>query len=124
MFIESRPSRSWYQRRAAFWGATCVSHAAPCWLVKGAGKCPGEAISIFFTDGASGVFYKSIPLPGVPTDVTLSPDRKWLAVIYTASDSSGGHIAIYAIDSFGDLSLTATSGPVGVASFYGVAISQ
>jgi hypothetical protein len=103
---------------------------APCWLVKGpgnlwyAGNSPGEAISIFFTDGASGVFYKSIPLPGVPTDVTLSPDRKWLAVIYTASDSSGGHIAVYAIDSFGDLSLTATSGPVGVASFNGVAISQ
>jgi len=43
---------------------------APCWVAKGPGNIwytansPGEAISIFLTDGQGGVFYKSIPLPG------------------------------------------------------------
>jgi hypothetical protein len=38
-------------------------------------------LSVFFTDGLGGVFYKSIPLPGSPSDITGSPDHKWLAVI-------------------------------------------
>jgi hypothetical protein len=103
---------------------------APCWVAKGPGNVwymgnsPGQAISIFFSDGEGGTFYKSISLPGVPTDVTVSRDAKWLAVIYTAADGSGGRIALFAIDDFGDLSLAATSNPVGVASFNGVAISQ
>ena len=97
---------------------------APCWLVKGphslwyAGNSPGHAISIFFSDDKGGAFYKSIPLPGAPTDITVSPDGNWLAVIYTASD--GAHIAVYSIDKFGDLTPAATSPAVGVASFSGV----
>jgi len=65
-----------------------------------------------------------VTLPGVPTDVTVSRDGRWLAVIYTAADGSGGRIAVFAIDTYGDLSLAATSGPIGIASFNGVAISQ
>jgi len=103
---------------------------APCWLAKGpgnlwyAGNSPGMAISIFFSDGQGGAFYKSVSLPGVATDITVSPDGAWLAVIYTASDGSGGRVAVYAIDAYGDLSLEAESQPIGVASFNGVAISQ
>ena len=103
---------------------------APCWLAKGSGNVwytgnsPGMAVSIFFSDGQGGTFYKSVPLPGVPTDVTVSRDGKWLAVIYTAADNSGGRIALFAIDGYGDLSLAATSNPVGIASFSGVAFSQ
>ena len=103
---------------------------APCWLAKGpgnvwyAGNSPGEAVSIFFSDGQGGTFYKSVSVGGVPTDVSVSPDRKWLAVIFTASDGSGGRISVFSIDSFGDLSLAATSDPVGIASFNGVAFSQ
>jgi hypothetical protein len=50
---------------------------APCWVAKGPGNLwytansPGHAISIFLTDGQGGVFYKSIPLPGGPTDITV-----------------------------------------------------
>jgi hypothetical protein len=101
---------------------------APCWLAKGAGNIwysgnsPGEAISIFFSDGQGGVFYKSVPVPGVPTDITVSPDGKWLAVIYTASGN--GYVAVFAIDAYGDLSPVATSSPIGVGAFNGVAISQ
>ena len=46
---------------------------APCWVAKGpgsvwyTGNSPGNAISIFFTDGQGGVFYKSVALPGSPT---------------------------------------------------------
>ena len=103
---------------------------APCWLVKGprslwyTGNSPGQAVSIFFSDGEGGVFYKSLPLPGTPTDVAISPDDKWFAVIYTAADGSGGRVAVYAIDEFGDLSLAATSAPAGAAAFSGVAFSQ
>lgn len=103
---------------------------APCWLAKGpgnawySGNSPGHSVSVFFTDGQGGTFYKSISLPGVPTDVTVSRDNKWLAVIYTATDGSGGRIAVFSIDTYGDLSLVATSAPVGAASFNGVAISQ
>lgn len=103
---------------------------APCWLAKGpgnlwySGNSPARAISIFFSDGQGGAFYKSIPLAGTPTDVSVSPDGKWLAVIFTASDGSGGRIAVFAIDSFGDLKLAATSDPIGIASFNGVAFSQ
>jgi hypothetical protein len=60
----------------------------------------------------------------MPTDVTVSSDGQWFAVIYTAADGSGGRIAVYAIDGFGDLTLAATSGPVGVSGFSGVAFSQ
>ena len=101
---------------------------APCWVAKGpgsiwyTGNSPGHAISIFFSDGKDGVFYKSVPLPGAPSDITVSPDRKWLAVIYAAG--SDAYVAVFAIDGHGDLTPVATSSPIGVASFSGVAISQ
>ncbi|HVS77667.1 MAG TPA: hypothetical protein VHE11_12085 [Steroidobacteraceae bacterium] len=101
---------------------------APCWVAKGpgsvwyTGNSPGQAISIFFSDGEGGTFYKSVPLPGVPTDLTVSKDRKWLAVIYSANGS--GYVAVFAIDPYGDLTLRATSNPVGVPGFNGVAISE
>lgn len=101
---------------------------APCWVAKGPGNVwytansPGHAISIFFSDGKGGVFYKSVPLPGAPTDITVSRNGKWLAVIYAASGS--GYVAVFAIDRYGDLSPAATSDPIGVAGFSGVAISQ
>jgi len=104
-----------------------VYHGSP-WVAKGPGNIwytansPGHAISIFLTDGAGGVFYKSIPLPGAPTDITVSRDGKWLAVIYSAGGS--GYAAVYAIDAYGDLTPAATSSPVGVAGFSGVAISE
>jgi hypothetical protein len=101
---------------------------APCWLAKGAGNIwysansPGKAISIFFSDGQGGAFYKSVPLPGSPSDITVSADGAWLAVIYTASD--GAHVAVFSIDAYGDLTLAATSPAVGVAAFDGLAFSQ
>ena len=101
---------------------------APCWVAKGrgnvwyAGNSPGSAISIFFSDDKGGVFYKSIPLPGTPTDITVSHDGKWLAVIYAATD--GGHVAVYSIDEYGGLTPAATSEPIGVAAFSGVAFSE
>jgi hypothetical protein len=101
---------------------------APCWVAKGprsvwyTGNSPGQAISTFFTDGQGGVFYKSTPLPGTPTDITVSQDGKWLAVIYAAS--SEGYVAVFAIDSYGDLTPVATSSSVGIPAFNGVAISQ
>jgi hypothetical protein len=101
---------------------------APCWVAKGAGNVwytansPGHAISIFFSDDAGGVFYKSIALPGAPSDITVSPREKWLAVIYAASD--GAHVAVFSIDKFGGLTLAATSAAIGVTSFSGVAISE
>lgn len=101
---------------------------APCWVAKGpgniwyTGNSPGDAISIFFSDGQDGVFYKSVQLPGSPTDITVSADRKWLAVIYSAS--SEAYVAVFSIDGHGDLTPVATSNPIGVASFSGVAISE
>jgi len=103
---------------------------APCWVAKGAGNIwytgnsPGHAISIFFSDSQGGAFYKSVPLQvtGTPTDITVSPDGKWLAVIYTYMGE--GYIAVYSIDTYGDLTYAATSPSVGVATFNGVAISQ
>ena len=101
---------------------------APCWVAKGpgnvwyAGNSPGKAISIFFSDGQGGAFYKSVALPGVPTDITVSADKKWLAVIYSAAGN--GYVAVYSIDGYGDLSPVATSSPIGVATFNGVAISE
>jgi len=101
---------------------------APCWVAKGAGNIwytgnsPGAVISIFFSDGQGGAFYKSIPLPGSPTDITVSPDGKLLAVIYTYEGE--GYVAVFAIDAYGDLTPVATSSSVGVASFDGVAFSQ
>lgn len=101
---------------------------APCWLAKGggniwySGNSPGKAISIFFSDGQGGAFYKSVPLAGVPTDITVSADGAWLAVIYTAGD--GAHVAVFSIDAYGDLTLAATSPAVGVTAFDGVAFSQ
>lgn len=101
---------------------------APCWVAKGPGSVwytansPGQAISIFFTDGKGGTFYKSLPLPGVPTDITVSSDAKWLAVIFTAN--SGAYVSVFSIDDYGDLTLEATSNSVGAPAFSGVAISQ
>jgi hypothetical protein len=101
---------------------------APCWVAKGPGSAwytgnsPGKAISIFFSEGQGGVFYKSVPLPGSPTDITVSPDGAWLAVIYSAGGEA--YIAVYSIDAYGDLTLEATSPSIGVASFNGVAISE
>ncbi len=101
---------------------------APCWLTKGpgnlwySGNSPGKAISIFFSDDQGGVFYKSVLVPGTPTDITVSPDRQWLAVIYAASGE--GYVAVFAIDRYGDLSLAATSSPIGASGFAGVAFSQ
>ena len=101
---------------------------APCWVAKGPGSAwytgnsPGHAISIFFSDGQGGVFYKSLPLPGAPTDITVSPDKKWLAVIYSAGGSA--YVAVFGIDAYGDLTPAATSSPIGVAGFSGVAISE
>jgi hypothetical protein len=68
------------------------------------------------------VFYKSIPLPGAPSDITVSPNKKWLAVIYSAGGSA--YLAVFAIDVYGDLTPAATSSPIGVAGFSGVAISE
>jgi hypothetical protein len=101
---------------------------APCWVAKGpgnvwyTGNAPGQAISIFLTDGQGGVFYKSLPLPGSPTDIAVSADKKWLAVIYSASGSA--YVAAFHIDAYGDLTLAAASSPIGVAGFNGVAISE
>jgi hypothetical protein len=101
---------------------------APCWVAKGpnsvwyTGNSPGKAISIFFADGQGGVFYKSVPLPGSPTDITVSHDRKWLAVIYSVSTEAS--VAVFSIDSYGDLTLAAISSSIGIASFSGVAISE
>lgn len=101
---------------------------APCWVAKGPGSAwytgnsPGHAISVFFSDGQGGVFYKSVPLPGAPTDITVSRDGKWLAVIYTAGGDA--YVAVFAIDAYGDLTPVATSNSIGVAAFNGVAISQ
>jgi hypothetical protein len=63
-----------------------------------------------------------VPLPGAPSDITVSADRKWLAVIYAVGSDS--YVAVFAIDGHGDLRSVATSSPIGVASFGGVAISQ
>lgn len=101
---------------------------APCWLAKGpgniwyAGNSPGAAISIFFSDSLGGVFYKQITLPGSPTDITVSHDRKWLAVIYSAGGEA--YVAVFSIDKYGDLTHVATSSSIGVAAFSGVAFSQ
>ncbi len=101
---------------------------APCWVAKGpgnvwyTGNSPGQAISIFFSDDQGGVFYKSVSLPGAPTDITVSRDRKWLAVIYSAGGQ--GYVAVYTIDAYGGLTWEATSSSIGVASFSGVAFSQ
>lgn len=101
---------------------------APCWVAKGpgnvwyTGNSPGHAISIFFSDDRGGVFYKSVSLPGAPTDLTVSKDRKWLAAIYSASGA--GYVAVFAIDRYGNLTPEATSSPIGVSSFNGVAISE
>jgi hypothetical protein len=101
---------------------------APCWLTKGplsiwyAGNSPGQAVSIFFSDSKGGAFYKSVPVPGVPTDITMSRDEKWLAVIYSAAD--GAHVAVFAIDDHGDLNNMTTTPAIGAASFSGVAFSE
>jgi hypothetical protein len=101
---------------------------APCWVAKGPGSAwytgnsPGQAISIFFTDGRGGVFYKSVPLGGSPADITVSRDHKWLAVIYAAGGD--GYVSVFSIDAYGDLTPVATSSSVGVAGFSGVAFSQ
>jgi len=101
---------------------------APCWVAKGphsiwyTANSPGHAVSIFFSDAQGGAFYKSVPVAGTPTDISVSPDQNWLAVIYAAAD--GAHVAIFSIDRYGDLTLAATSAAIGVSSFNGVAFSE
>lgn len=101
---------------------------APCWVAKGpgsvwyTGNSPGQAISIFFTDSQGGAYYKSIPAGGVVTDLAVSRDGKFLAAIYTANGTA--ILSVYSIDAYGSLTQMATSGPVGVATFNGVAFSQ
>jgi hypothetical protein len=101
---------------------------APCWVAKGpgsvwyTGNAPGDSISEFFTDDQGGVFYKSVALPGSPTDVTASSDGNWLAVIYTAAGQA--YVEVFSIDDHGDLTSVANSRAIGVAAFNGVAISQ
>ncbi len=105
---------------------------APCWVAKGAGNIwytgnsPGHAISIFFSDSQGGAFYKSVPLQvtGTPTDITVSPDGKWLAVIYTYDGY--GYVAVYSIDSYGDLTYVTTSPQVNTltTTVSGVAFSE
>lgn len=101
---------------------------APCWVTKGrgniwyTGNSPGHAISIFFSDGQGGAFYKSVPVPGVVTDLSTSRDGRWLAALYTADGS--GYVTVFSVDDQGDLTQVATSSPIGVAAFSGVAISQ
>ena len=68
------------------------------------------------------MFYKSVPVPGSPTDLAVSPDGKWLAVIYSADGSA--YVAVFSIDRYGDLTQVATSSAVDVAAFSGVAFSQ
>jgi hypothetical protein len=102
---------------------------APCWVAKGpgsvwyTGNSPGHAVSIFFSDGQGGVFYKSIPLGGAPSDITVSRDGKWLAVIYVAA-SGEGYIGVFSIDAYGDLTPVASSSPIGYSTISGVAFSQ
>jgi 6-phosphogluconolactonase (cycloisomerase 2 family) len=86
------------------------------------GNSPGQAVSLFFSDDQGGVFYRSVPMPGVPTDLAVSADHKWLVVIYTASGS--GYVAVFAINPYGDITLAARSSPIGSGAFNGVAISQ
>ena len=101
---------------------------APCWVAKGphsiwyTANSRGQAISIFFSDDKGGAFYKSVPVPGTPTDITVSPDQNWLAVIYTTAGAA--HVAVFSIDNYGDLTMAATSPAIGAAQFSGVAISQ
>jgi hypothetical protein len=58
----------------------------------------------------------------VPTDLTVSRDHKWLAVIYSAGGAA--YVTVFAIDAYGDLTPAATSNAFGVAAFNGVAISE
>jgi hypothetical protein len=101
---------------------------ATCWVAKGpgnvwyTGNSPGQAISVFFSDEQGGTFYKSVPVPGVVTDLSVSPDGRWLAAIYTAGGN--GYVTVFAVDVYGGLTQVATSQAVGVAAFSGVAISQ
>ncbi len=105
----------------------CPSNA-PCWVAKGPGSVwytansPAHAISIFFSDDQGGVFYKSVPVAGAPTDITVSSDGKWLAVIYTST--SDAHVAVFSVDGHGNLTHVVDSDSVGVAAFNGVAISE
>jgi hypothetical protein len=112
-------------------GPTPYPTNAPCWVAKGkgniwyTGNSPGHAISIFFSDSKGGAFYKSVVLQdptGVPTDITVSRDGKWLAVIYT--DGLDGYVAVYSIDKYGDLTYVATSTYSLPKTISGVAISQ
>jgi hypothetical protein len=77
---------------------------------------------VVHSDSHGGVLYKSLPLPGVPTDVTVSHDGKWLAVIYSAAGDA--RVAVFAVNTYGDLALAATSDSIGVSAFNGVAISE
>lgn len=109
-------------------GTPFSSGQAPCWVARGpgnlwyTGNSPGMAVSIFFSDDQGGAFYKSVPVPGVATDITVSADGKWLAVIYNAGNEA--YVAVFSIDAYGGLTLAATSSSIGVPAFSGVAISE
>jgi hypothetical protein len=115
-------------------GTPFDSGQAPCWVAKGAGNIwytgnsPGMAISIFFSDGQGGAFYKSVHLSGTPTDITVSPDQKWLAVIFSIEETAEiyhNYVEVFSIDRYGDLTPVATSNAItGVTPFSGVAISK
>jgi hypothetical protein len=51
----------------------------------------------------------------------VSPDKKWLAVIYTIG--SNAYAAVFSIDGYGDLTPVATSSAI-TGAFSGVAISE
>ena len=66
--------------------------------------------------------YGSNSVSELPTDLTVSKDGRWLAVIYCANES--GYVAVFAIDKYGHLTAEATSSPLGLPAFSGIAISE
>jgi hypothetical protein len=61
-------------------------------------------------------------LPKISRDITVSPNQRWRAVIYSAAD--GPHIAMFSIDAYGDLRPAATASAIGFATFNGMALQS
>jgi hypothetical protein len=101
---------------------------SPCWVAKGPGNLwyttnpPVQAISEFFTDSNGGIYYKNVPTVGGATDLSLSGDGQWLAMI--SENNGAALVSVYAVAPKGDLTLVATSSPIGIGKFNGVAISD